>query len=131
LDDLRNIRDNGKDYLLKIQEREIEKTGISSLKVGYNNVFGYYLEVRNTFKDKVPEDWIRKQTLVSAERYITQELKEYEEKILGADERIQVMENDLYTAIDRLYAGLYFRDPIGCQSYRISRLSAVFCKSFE
>ncbi len=99
LDDLRNIRDNGKDYLLKIQEREIEKTGISSLKVGYNNVFGYYLEVRNTFKDKVPEDWIRKQTLVSAERYITQELKEYEEKILGADERIQVMENDLYTQL--------------------------------
>jgi DNA mismatch repair protein MutS len=96
LDELRNIRDNGKGYLLKIQEREIERTGISSLKVGYNNVFGYYLEVRNTFKDKVPEDWIRKQTLVNAERYITQELKEYEEKILGADERIQVMENDLY-----------------------------------
>nr|WP_308571833.1 DNA mismatch repair protein MutS [uncultured Prevotella sp.] len=99
LDDLRNIRDNGKDYLLKIQQRETEKTGISSLKVGYNNVFGYYLEVRNTFKDKVPSDWIRKQTLVSAERYITQELKEYEEKILGADEKIQVMENDLYTQL--------------------------------
>ena len=74
------IRD--RDYLLKIQEREIEKTGITSLKVGYNNVFGYYLEVRNTFKDKVPEEWIRKQTLAQAERYITQELKEYEEKIL-------------------------------------------------
>ncbi len=88
LDELRSISRNGKDYLLKIQEKEIEATGISSLKVGYNNVFGYYLEVRNTFKDKVPEEWIRKQTLAQAERYITQELKEYEEKILGAEEKI-------------------------------------------
>ena len=88
LDDLRSIRDNGKQYLLEIQEKEIAQTGISSLKVGFNNVFGYYLEVRNTFKNKVPEDWIRKQTLAQAERYITPELKEYEEKILGADEKI-------------------------------------------
>ena len=97
LDDLRSIRDNGKQYLLEIQEREAEKTGISSLKVGYNNVFGYYLEVRNTFKDKVPENWIRKQTLAQAERYITPELKEYEEKILGADEKILILETQLFT----------------------------------
>ena len=96
LDDLRSIRDNGKQYLLEIQEKEIEQTGISSLKIGFNNVFGYYLEVRNTFKDKVPEDWIRKQTLAQAERYITPELKEYEEKILGADEKILALENQLY-----------------------------------
>lgn len=99
LDDLRAISRHGKDYLLKIQEREIEKTGISSLKVGYNNVFGYYLEVRNTFKDKVPEEWIRKQTLAQAERYITQELKEYEEKILGADEKILVLEAQLFNEL--------------------------------
>ena len=96
LDDLRSIRDNGKQYLLEIQEKEIVQTGISSLKIGFNNVFGYYLEVRNTFKDKVPEDWIRKQTLAQAERYITPELKEYEEKILGADEKILALENQLY-----------------------------------
>ena len=99
LDDLRSIRDNGKQYLLEIQQREAEKTGISSLKVGYNNVFGYYLEVRNTFKDKVPEDWIRKQTLAQAERYITPELKEYEEKILGADEKIAILETQLFTEL--------------------------------
>ena len=99
LDDLRSIRDNGKQYLLEIQEREAEKTGISSLKVGYNNVFGYYLEVRNTFKDKVPENWIRKQTLAQAERYITPELKEYEEKILGADEKILILETQLFTEL--------------------------------
>ena len=96
LDDLRSIRDNGKQYLLEIQEKEIAQTGISSLKIGFNNVFGYYLEVRNTFKDKVPEDWIRKQTLAQAERYITPELKEYEEKILGADEKILALETQLY-----------------------------------
>lgn len=99
LDDLRSIRDNGKQYLLEIQQREAEKTGISSLKVGYNNVFGYYLEVRNTFKDKVPEDWLRKQTLAQAERYITPELKEYEEKILGADEKIAILETQLYNEL--------------------------------
>lgn len=96
LDDLRSIRDNGKQYLLEIQEKEIAQTGITSLKIGFNNVFGYYLEVRNTFKDKVPEDWIRKQTLAQAERYITPELKEYEEKILGADEKILALETQLY-----------------------------------
>ena len=96
IDDLRSIRDNGKQYLLEIQEKEIAQTGITSLKIGFNNVFGYYLEVRNTFKDKVPENWIRKQTLAQAERYITPELKEYEEKILGADEKILALETQLY-----------------------------------
>jgi len=96
LDQLRSIAFSGKDYLLKIQQREIEKTGIQSLKIGFNNVFGYYMEVRNTFKDMVPPEWIRKQTLVSAERYITQELKEYEEKILGAEEKIQSLESTLF-----------------------------------
>jgi DNA mismatch repair protein MutS len=99
LDELRNISRNGKDYLLQIQQRETERTGISSLKVGYNNVFGYYLEVRNTFKDRVPADWIRKQTLAQAERYITPELKEYEEKILGADERILMLETRLFAQL--------------------------------
>ena len=96
LDELRQISHSGRSYLLKLQEREIAETGISSLKVGYNNVFGYYLEVRNTYKDKVPHDWIRKQTLAQAERYITQELKEYEEKILGADEKILSLEEQLF-----------------------------------
>lgn len=96
LDELRDIAYSGKDYLLKIQEREAAETGIASLKIGYNNVFGYYLEVRNTFKDKVPPEWVRKQTLTQAERYITQELKEYEEKILGAEERILSLETRLY-----------------------------------
>jgi DNA mismatch repair protein MutS len=99
LDELRRISRGGKDYLLEIQQRETEKTGISSLKVGYNNVFGYYLEVRNTFKDRVPADWIRKQTLAQAERYITPELKEYEEKILGADEKILAMELQLFSQL--------------------------------
>ncbi len=96
LDELRQIAYSGKDYLLKIQQREVEQTGISSLKIGYNNVFGYYLEVRNTFKDKVPAEWVRKQTLAQAERYITQELKEYEEKILGAEEKILSLEARLF-----------------------------------
>lgn len=96
LDELRSISTGGKEYLLKIQERETEATGISSLKIGYNNVFGYYLEVRNTFKDKVPADWVRKQTLAQAERYITQELKEYEEKILGAEDKILALEAKLF-----------------------------------
>lgn len=99
LDELRSISRHGKDYLLEIQQREIEKTGITSLKVGFNNVFGYYLEVRNTFKDKVPEEWVRKQTLAQAERYITQELKEYEEKILGADEKIIMLETKLFNEL--------------------------------
>ena len=96
LDKLRSIAYHGKDYLLKIQEREAEKTGIQSLKIGYNNVFGYYLEVRNTYKDQVPQEWIRKQTLAQAERYITEELKEYEEKILGAEEKIITLETKLF-----------------------------------
>ena len=96
LDELRNISTNGRNYLLQIQEREIQQTGIASLKVGYNNVFGYYLEVRNTYKDQVPAEWIRKQTLVGAERYITEELKTYEEKIRTAEERIQIIENRIY-----------------------------------
>lgn len=99
LDELRKIAYSGKDYLLQLQQREIEKTGISSLKIGFNNVFGYYLEVRNTFKDQVPETWIRKQTLVQAERYITQELKEYEEKIMGAEDKIAVIENRIFAEL--------------------------------
>lgn len=99
LDELREIAYSGKDYLLHIQQRESERTGIPSLKVGFNNVFGYYIEVRNTHKDKVPDDWIRKQTLVNAERYITQELKEYEEKILGAEDKISVIETQLYSSL--------------------------------
>lgn len=97
LDELRMLSTSSKDYLLKLQQREIESTGITSLRIGFNNVFGYYMEVRNTHKDKVPEEWIRKQTLVNAERYITQELKEYEEKILGAEDRISSIELRLYT----------------------------------
>ena len=99
LDELRQIAFSGKDYLLKIQEREINNTGIASLKIGYNNVFGYYLEVRNTYKDNVPSDWIRKQTLAQAERYITQELKEYEDKILGAEDKILGLETKLYAEL--------------------------------
>ena len=96
LDELRAISSHGRDYLLQIQQREVERTGISSLKIGYNNVFGYYLEVRNTYKDQVPDTWIRKQTLAQAERYITQELKEYEEKILTADDKILALEERLF-----------------------------------
>ena len=99
LDDLRNIARNGKEYLLQIQQREIERTGIPSLKIGFNNVFGFYLEVRNTHKESVPEEWIRKQTLVNAERYITEELKEYEQKILGAEEKIYVLEAQIYAEL--------------------------------
>lgn len=99
LDELRNIARNGKDYLIGLQQREIERTGIPSLKIGFNNVFGYYLEVRNTHKDSVPAEWVRKQTLVNAERYITEELKEYEQKILGAEERIYVLESQIYSEL--------------------------------
>lgn len=99
LDELRSISRGGRDYLLKIQEEEAARTGIQSLKVGYNNVFGYYLEVRNTYKDAVPQEWIRKQTLANAERYITQELKEYEEKIMGADEKILALESRLFNEL--------------------------------
>jgi DNA mismatch repair protein MutS len=105
LDELRQIAYQGKDYLLQIQQREAEATGIQSLKIGYNNVFGYYLEVRNTYKDQVPPQWIRKQTLVNAERYITQELKDYEEKIMGAEEKILALEARLYAALVEALAG--------------------------
>ncbi len=99
LDELREFSTSGKEYLQKIQEREIQATGISSLKIAYNNVFGYYIEVRNTYKDKVPENWIRKQTLVSAERYVTPELKEYEEKIVGAEDRIAQIESEIFSRL--------------------------------
>ena len=107
LDELRKIARHGKDYLLELQQHEIERTGISSLKIGFNNVFGYYLEVRNTYKDSVPQEWIRKQTLVNAERYITEELKEYEQKILGAEERIYVLESQIYAElVSRIQASI-------------------------
>lgn len=99
LDELKNIQTNGRDYLLQLQQREIENTGISSLKIGFNSVFGYYLEVRNVYKEQVPATWIRKQTLVSAERYITEELKEYEQKILSAEDRIAIIENRIYNEL--------------------------------
>ena len=99
LKELRDLAFSGKDYLDKMLKRETERTGISSLKIASNNVFGYYIEVRHTHKDKVPEDWIRKQTLVSAERYITEELKEYEAKILGAEERILAIEQQLFSEL--------------------------------
>lgn len=99
LDKVREISRGGKDYLLKMQQREIERTGITSLKISYNNVFGYYIEVRNAHKDKVPEEWIRKQTLVNAERYITQELKEYEEQILSAEDKIYALESAIYNSL--------------------------------
>ncbi|MCX7987084.1 MAG: DNA mismatch repair protein MutS [Bacteroidales bacterium] len=105
LDELRRIRSLGKEYLQQLQQREIERTGIPSLKISYNNVFGYYIEVRNTHKDKVPPEWIRKQTLVGAERYITPELKEYEEKILGAEEKIVVLENTIFQDLLNFLSG--------------------------
>ncbi len=107
LDELRRISRHGKDYLLDLQQREAERTGIASLKIGFNNVFGYYLEVRNTYKESVPEEWIRKQTLVNAERYITEELKEYEQKILSAEDRIYVLEAQIYAElVSRIQANI-------------------------
>ena len=123
LDELRQISYSGKDYLLKIQQRESESTGIPSLKVAYNNVFGYYIEVRNVHKDKVPPEWIRKQTLVNAERYITQELKEYEEKILGAEDKILVLETQLYT--DLVQALMEFIPQIQINANQIARLDCL------
>lgn len=114
LDDLRMISLHGKDYLLQVQKREIENTGISSLKIGYNNVFGYYIEVRNTHKDKVPDSWIRKQTLVNAERYITEELKEYEEKIMGAEERIATLEAQLFNDLVQYTIGYISAIQLNC-----------------
>ena len=123
LDELRVILYNGKDYLTELQTRESERTGISSLKVSFNNVFGYYIEVRNTHKDKVPPEWIRKQTLVSAERYITEELKEYESKILGAEEKIIALETRLYN--DLVLAILEYIPPIQLNSSLIARLDCL------
>ena len=123
LDELRQISYSGKDYLLKIQQRESESTGIPSLKVAYNNVFGYYIEVRNVHKDKVPKEWIRKQTLVNAERYITQELKEYEEKILGAEDKILVLETQIYT--DLVQALTEFIPQIQVNANQIARLDCL------
>ncbi len=123
LDELRRISYSGKDYLLQIQQRESELTGIPSLKVAYNNVFGYYIEVRNVHKDKVPKEWIRKQTLVNAERYITQELKEYEEKILGAEDKILVLETQLYT--DLVQALMEFIPQIQINANQIARLDCL------
>lgn len=137
LDELREILHSGKDYLLEMQRRETERTGITSLKISYNNVFGYYIEVRNTHKDKVPEEWIRKQTLVSAERYITEELKSYEEKILGAEEKILALEASLFQALVssisswvqaiQLNASLVAR--LDCLlSFAVSALACDYCR---
>ncbi len=131
LDELRDISYSGKDYLMKIQERETELTGIASLKIGYNNVFGYYLEVRNTYKDKVPEGWVRKQTLANAERYITQELKEYEEKILGAEDKILSLEAKLFS--DLVMSMQEFIPQIQINANLIARLDCLlsFAKAAE
>jgi DNA mismatch repair protein MutS len=124
LDELREIAYHGKDYLEKLQERESQRTGIPSLKISFNNVFGYYIEVRNTHKDKVPEDWIRKQTLVNAERYITEELKEYETKILGAEEKIFAIETKLFQ--DLVYNMADYIHPIQHNANVIARLDCLF-----
>jgi DNA mismatch repair protein MutS len=123
LDELREIAYSGKDFLLKIQQREIEKTGISSLKVGFNGVFGYYIEVTHTHKDKVPAEWVRKQTLVNAERYITEELKEYEEKILGAEEKILALETTLFNQLVRAVAD--YIQPIQLDASLIAKLDCL------
>ena len=123
LDELRRIAYSGKDYLLQIQQRESEQTGIPSLKIGYNNVFGYYIEVRNTHKDKVPQEWIRKQTLANAERYITQELKEYEEKILGAEDKILSLETQLFA--DLVQSLVEFIPPMQIDANQLARLDCL------
>ena len=131
LDELRHIAYSGKDYLLQIQEREAAETGIQSLKIGYNNVFGYYLEVRNTYKDKVPAEWVRKQTLAQAERYITQELKEYEEKILGAEDKILALETQLFN--DLVMAIQEFIPQLQINATLLARLDCLlsFAKTAE
>ena len=131
LDELRHIAYSGKDYLLQIQEREAAETGIQSLKIGYNNVFGYYLEVRNTYKDKVPAEWVRKQTLAQAERYITQELKEYEEKILGAEDKILALETQLFN--DLVMAIQEFIPQLQINAILLARLDCLlsFAKTAE
>ena len=123
LDELRNLSRSGKDYLTNIQRREMEATGISSLKIGFNNVFGYYLEVTNTHKDKVPAEWIRKQTLTNAERYITEELKEYEQKILGAEEKIQIIEEHVYSEL--VAATAEFVAPIQLDAALVAKIDCL------
>ena len=123
LDELRGLSKSGKDYLDKMLERESERTGITSLKIASNNVFGYYIEVRNTHKDKVPEEWIRKQTLVNAERYITEELKEYEAKILGAEDRIQAIEQHLFSELIG-WLNQYIK-PVQQNAYLIGQLDCL------
>src|SRR5690606_24901831 len=127
LDKLRKVDFGGKEFLLEIQKREAEITGIPSLKVAFNNVFGYYLEVTHTHKDKVPADWIRKQTLVNAERYITPELKEYEEQILGAEEKIQAIEARLYADIVHQIAE--YIKPIQLNAQLVAKLDVLLCFS--
>lgn len=123
LDELRSLSQTGKDYLTNLQKREIEQTGISSLKVGYNNIFGYYLEVTNIHKQKVPDDWVRKQTLTGAERYITEELKEYEQKILGAEDRIQIIETELFNQL--VNAAIAYLNPIKLNASIIARIDCL------
>jgi DNA mismatch repair protein MutS len=123
LDDLRGLAFSGKDYLVKIQQREVERTGITSLKIGYNNVFGYYLEVTNVHKDKVPEEWHRKQTLTNAERYITEELKEYEQKILGAEEKILILEAKLFN--DLILSLVEYIKPIQLNAQAIGKMDVL------
>lgn len=125
LDELRNLSRSGKDYLLSIQKRETEATGISSLKIGYNNVFGYYLEVTNAHKDKVPAEWIRKQTLTNAERYITEELKAYEQKIIGAEERIAAIENTVYNEL--IAAVAEYINPIKHDAAVVAKIDCLTC----
>lgn len=128
LDELRNIAFSGKDYLLNIQKEEIQKTGITSLKIGYNNVFGYYLEVTNTHKDKVPETWIRKQTLTNAERYITEEIKEYESKILGAEDKILSLEQKIFNEL--IVSMLDYIQPIQIDAQLIARLDVLYAFAY-
>ena len=123
IDELRKIQGSGKDYILAMQQREIERTGITSLKISFNNVFGYYIEVRNTHKDKVPADWIRKQTLVSAERYITEELKEYETKVLGAEEKILILENEWFNKLIAFIGG--YIEAVQLNAGMIARLDCL------
>src|SRR5690606_26261109 len=125
LDRLRKISYGGKDYLLELQKKEAEITGITSLKIAFNNVFGYYLEVSNTHKDKVPQEWIRKQTLVNAERYITPELKEYEDQILGAEEKIHALESQLFNELVATIAD--YIKPIQLDAYLVAQLDVLLC----
>ena len=129
LDELREIAFNGKDYLLKMQEREEQRTGIPKIKVAFNNVFGYYIEVRNTHKEKVPSDWIRKQTLVGAERYITQELKEYEDKILGAESRILEIEQELYNALIQNIA--HYTETIQLNATIVAQIDCLYSFAYD